>query len=407
MINKLKIKFVCLTMVALTFLMACIITGMNLVNYNSIVVDADITLEFLSQNNGKFPPMLNDKANITFPEHMSPETPYESRYFSVLLNKDGKLMQTETSKIVSVTPEMAEKYALMALEESDEKGFIDNFRYIIAHDGQNTHITFLDCGRKLDSFKTFLLTSIGMSLAGIIIVFIIIMFFAGRIIRPLAESYKKQKRFITDAGHEIKTPLTIISANIDLLADDPHDTECLDEIRKQTERLTTLTNDLVSLARIEEYNETAEKTDIPISDIILDCVKPFKGLADSQGKSFEYNIQPNITFYGNQKSIEKLVLIIVDNAIKYTPTDGTIKLDLSKQGHSIKLHIFNTTDAVITSENLKYVFDRFYRTDSSRNSSTGGHGIGLSIAKAIVTSYGGKISAWSDTPDTFNITIIL
>ena len=409
MIKKLKVKFITLSMTSLLVLLIVIVAGMNIINYRSVVDEADEILELLSKNKGAFPDGAegDGKKGGKMPPDMSPELPYESRYFSVLVTESGEIIQTDTSKIKSVDSEEAVDYAQLVISSGKEKGFLARFRYVLNGEAKDYRITFLDCGRMMDSCQTFLMVSIGMALAGFVIVFFVIFFFAGKIIHPIAESYEKQKRFITDAGHEIKTPLTIINANVDLLELEIGENESLTDIQQQTKRLTTLTNDLVYLSRMEETKDNLNLIEFPVSDLVLDGVLAFKSLAQTQKKEFMWDIEPMHSLKGDAKSIEQLVSILMDNALKYSNENGCITAKLKKQGKSIVFTVFNTTDFEVKSENLKYVFDRFYRNDASRNSATGGHGIGLSVAKAIVSAHGGKISATTKDEKSFIIEVVL
>lgn len=402
MIRKLKIKFICLAMSALVLMLTVVIVGMNVISYNSVINEADMILSVLSQNKGGFPDMEGSVGK--FPSHMSPEVPYESRYFSVLMDANGAVIRTETSRIVSVDSETAKMYADEALSSGREFGFADAFRYLKSYENDSIRIVFLDCGRKLDAFYDFLWASVSMSIVGLLIIFIVIVFLAGKITQPAAESYEKQRRFITDAGHEIKTPLTIINANVDLLEADPEDTECLNDIRVQADRLTTLTNDLVFLAQMEESDNKPEMVDFPISDVVQEAVASFHALAITQDKEFICQIQPMLSMKGNQKTIQQLVNLLMDNALKYSPAGGTVAVSFAKVNHALQLNVYNTTDNPVESKNLNQVFERFYRTDCSRNSETGGHGIGLSVAKAIVDIHEGKIQAWTQDGYSFNVT---
>lgn len=402
MIKRLKIRFICLAMISLFLLLTIVVAAMNVVNYHAVAVEADETLMFLSQNQGRFPQFGEGKGGL--PAHMSPETPYESRYFSVLLSTSGNLIQTETSKIHSVDSETAKEYAETVMRSSAESGFIERFRYIRSAEGDDIRITFLDCGKTLDSFYDFLWISVGMALIGFGITFPVIVFFAGRIIRPVAESYEKQKRFITDAGHEIKTPLTIINANVDILEMDMEENECLHDIRQQTQRLTSLTNGLVYLARMEETQNRLQKIELLVSDIVQETVVSFKAPAQVQGKELDYKIQPMLSVEGNQDALRQLITILMDNALKYSPQGSTILVNFEKQGRTVRLDISNLTKTPIDNAEIAHVFDRFYRVDRSRNSETGGHGIGLSVASAIVAAHGGKIHARMEDGNVFHIT---
>ncbi len=394
MIRKLRIQFIVLAMLSLLILLTVIVTGMNLLNYRSVVNDADEVLSLISQNRGVFPAIDGDPVSGgRRPHGMSPELQYESRYFSVLLGDDGTVIRVDTSRIASVDSDQAADYAKAVEQKSSEKGFFDQFRYIKSYEEIGVRISFLDCGRKLDAYHNFLFISIMMASAGFLVVFFVIVFFSGKFIRPIAESYEKQKHFITDAGHEIKTPLTIISANTDLLEMDIGSNESLDEIRRQAKRLTGLTNDLVSLARMEESERAMPMIEFPVSEVVQEAAAPFQAPALSQNKQLVCNIQPMLSMKGNDQAVSQLVSLL-------------ISLKLARQGKHLVLSVCNSTVAEIRPDQLSHVFDRFYRSDPSRNSQTGGHGIGLSIAKAIVTAHSGKISAQTKDGHSFLISSI-
>ncbi len=407
MIRKLKTKFILLATSALLILLAFIVTGMNVINYSSVIKECDDILSVISQNKGMFPEPMG-RPGDKLPPGFSPETPYESRYFSVLITSDGEILDTNTSMITSVDADTAVSYAKKAITQGSTSGFIDEYRYIIKEEWTGSRISFLDCGRRLDAFYSFLTISSMMALVGFVIVSLIIIFLAGKIIRPIAESYRKQKQFITDAGHEIKTPLTIISANTDILEMElGEENESLSDIILQTKRLRSLTEDLVMLSRMEEAEDSMQKIEFPISDVVEEISHPFINLARSEEKYLIFDIEPNLTMRGNDKAIEQLINLLLDNALKYSPIGGTIALTLSKKGRGIALSVYNQTEKEMDPESLKYIFDRFYRTDSSRNSETGGHGIGLSVAKAIVTAHDGEIGAKTADRHSFQITATL
>jgi len=403
MIQKLRRKFIILALAALFVLLAVIVAGMNILNYRSVVKEADTTLTILSENGGTFP-VVTEERPWWLPQGMSQEILYESRFFSALLATDGEVVYADMSKIYMVDQETAEKYIRAALAEEGKGGFVEDFRYMMVQEEQYTRITFLDCGRKLDLFHDFVFQSILISLIGYVLTAVIICILAGRFVRPVAESYERQKRFITDAGHEIKTPLTIISANVDLLEMDTGANPSLSDIRQQTGRLRDLTNDLVYLSRMEEAAGKLPMVDFPLSEVVSDTAESFVTLATSQEKELICRIEPLLSLRGNDKAIARLVSILLDNAIKYSPKGSQIELNLQKQGRRVLLWVGNRSSTPVTEDNLRHVFDRFYRTDASRNSETGGHGIGLSMAQAIVNEHGGKIGASSPDGESFVVT---
>ena len=333
------------------------------------------------------------------------------------------MLRANTDRIYAVDNSAAGEYAIAALKQGTSNGFIDNFRYAIRSEGSLTRITFLDCTSSLAAFRQFLYASIIMSLAGLAVIFGVICYFAGRIVRPVAESYEKQKRFITDAGHEIKTPLAIIKANLDVMRMDLEDVESaagssaevtestaslnesLDDIGGQVDRLATLTNDLVYLSRMEESGASLTMTEIPVSDIVSETAASFDALADERKKNLDIDVAPMLSMQGSSKEIEKLVSILTENALKYSPEGDTVHIALHME--SVVLEVRNKAAEPLTDEDLAHVFDRFYRGDKSRNSAGGGHGIGLSMASAITAAHGGKIKARNGDGSEFIVTATL
>ena len=450
MIKKLKLRFIALAMISLTLLLAVIVSGMNIINYNKVVSDADDRIEVLQANSENF---LRDPITELFGirgrggPSLSRDEAEESRFFTVLSDTNGNVLQINTDRISAIDYEDAIEYANIALARGKTSGFIEEFRYNISSENIYIKIVFLDCGRVLESYRDFLRASILMSLAGLLVVFFIILYFAGRIVKPVAESYEKQKRFITDAGHEIKTPLSIIMANIDLMnmvlesakvdkngaEGGGAETEIgvigaearkietselgaegvaeiksdLAEIKSQAERLSSLTNDLVYLSRMEEEISPPIMSDVPLSDILTESAASFAVLAKEKGVDIVSDIEEPVFTKGNAEDMEKLSSIIFDNAVKYAANGSEISVKLRREGKNAELEVKNFVDEVLSPESLPHVFERFYRTDASRNSQTGGHGIGLSMAKAIVSLYGGSVSARSSDGRDFIIKISL
>ena len=228
-----------------------------------------------------------------------------------------------------------------------------------------------------------------------------------RIVRPMAESYEKQKQFITDAGHELKTPMTIIGADVDLAEMECGENQWLSDIRRQAQRLTGLTNDLIYLSRMEEEQPRLQWIEFPLSDMAEEMAQSFQALARSQEKELIPSIQPMLSCCGDEKSLRQLLSILLDNALKYSPSGGRLELRLERQGRRIQLTVSNTTSEPVEPEKLPHLFDRFYRSDQSRNSQTGGYGLGLSIARSIVLAHKGKIRAESRDGQSLSVVVSL
>ncbi len=403
MFKRIRVKFIILSMTALFVLLFVIIAGMNIVNYKAIIEEADSTLTMMAENEGKFPSFAGKK----LPPFMTPETPYETRYFSVAIDKDKGIVDTDISKIAMVDEDKAYEYAMTILSQEKEKGFMGEYRYVSQVEEGLHRITFMDMGRRMYAFETFLKSSILIGVAGYIVFFLVIIFFSGKIMRPVAESYEKQKRFITDAGHEIKTPLAIINADVDVMAMEQGENEWLEDIKNQTKRLAGLTNDLVYLSRMEEEEKDMQMIEFPFSDVVSEAVNSFQSLAKTQNKNLKCEVPDMVSLTGNEKAIRQLVNILMDNALKYSPEEGEIAVEVQKQGKNLVLTVSNATCVPIPREKLDMIFERFYRIDSSRSTMTGGYGIGLSVAKAIVNAHNGKISAMNVGEDTLKIMVIL
>ena len=404
MIKKLRIKLIAASMLSL-FLVLFVIGGIaGILNYKKIVNDADRILEVLEENAGKFPQKFPIDRKDDRPG-MSPEIPYESRFFSVLLDENGNIILTDTSKIASIDTEKAIEYASEIWDRETEKGFVDEYRYWQCSYNREVRIIFLDCRRQLDNFHNFLLTTFGVSCVGFLSVFILMVYLSARIVKPFSDNYEKQKRFITDAGHELKTPLTIIEADTEVLEMDFGENEWLQDIQSQTKRLADLTNTLVVLSRMEEGQNSSMRVEFPLSDMVEEVCHTFQAPAKVQEKGLTSTIEPMISMKGDEKAIRGLVTILLDNALKYSNENGHITVALEKKKNRIYLSVFNTTE-FISREQIPHLFDRFYRTDVSRNSQTGGYGLGLSIAAATVESHKGKIFAETADEKSLRITVV-
>jgi len=414
MIRRLKKRLILMTGLSLFSLLALIVMGMNLINYHSITREADDLLTLLTQKKGPFSSAPHPKENVSdqanrFPPHFSAETPYESRYFSVSFPSDDvENANINLTHIKEIDRETALEYAKKVEKKGKDKGFLGNYRYFFSSSDDSCQITFLNCRKQLNAYRRFLISSCAISLIGYLAVMLVVCLLARRIIQPIAESYEKQKRFITDAGHEIKTPLTIIRANADLLEMDlGEDNESLLDIRRQAMRLSELTEQLVYLAKMEETESSLSKISLSLSQVVEETSAPFIMLCESQGKTLLCQIDPNLSVVGNEIALGQLVSILLDNAVKYSPTGSTIHLSLSHDRNAALLSVQNESLASYDKEQLSRIFDRFYRPDHSRNSETGGHGIGLSIALAIVSSHGGKISASIEEKKLFTVTALI
>lgn len=405
MIRRLRIRLITASMLSLLIVLAVILGGVNILNYRGIVDDADSVLSLLKEHGGRFPSRPGEvNWRKTGPRFQSPELMFETRFFSVQLDGKGRLLSTDTGKIAALDSEAVADYAHRAMSRGSASGFVNDYRYLRYDDGDTVQFLFLDCGRMLAGFRSVLLSSVCVSVAGLAAVLVLMVLLSGRIVKPVLLSYEKQKQFITDAGHEIKTPITIIDADAELLEMELGKSEWLNDIRVQTGRLTALTGDLITLSRMEEA-EKLQMIDFPVSDLITEAASSFQSPARTRNLCMTLDVQPMLSLCGNEKSIRQLVTLLLDNAVKYADNGGSIRLALEKQSKGIVLTVENSVEE-IAQDTVRNMFERFYRGDPSRNSAVKGYGIGLSIAKAIVNAHKGKLLAESPDGHSLKITAI-
>lgn len=410
MIRKLRRRLVGAAMLALALVLTAVLGGINWMSYRKVVRDADDILTVLSENDGKFPQRGENEvpppAGKGDPGHgMSPETPFESRYFTVLLDADGAVLRTDTGRIAAVDAETAQADAL-AVWQSGGSGFRGDYRYAVSAQDGNTLVIFLDCGRSLSAFRSTLLASAAVSVAGLAAVFLLLLLFSGRIVRPMAESYEKQRQFVTDAGHEIRTPLTIIRADAELAGMDCGPNEWLQDIARQTDRLTGLTNDLIFLSRMDEDAPAQQRIEFPISDVAEEMAQSFLAPARMQGKTLEISVEPMLSYCGDEKAIRQMLSILLDNAVKYSPEGAQLSLRLERQGRGIRLTVQNPSAQPLDPARLDRMFDRFYRGDPAR-SETSGYGLGLAIVQSVAAVHRGKVRARCPEQNVLQITVSL
>lgn len=413
MIRNLRKNFILIAMLSTFIVLAAIMGAVNISSYLRMTARADDMTSILGKNNGKFPgdgkeserkPDLPRESADS--EKLSPEAPYQTRYFTVTLDDEGEISSCNLEHIAAVDEETALEYGKIVSEKKSETGFYGIYRYRVMQDNGRTVCIFLDCAREISSFRVTAVSSVVVSLLGLAAVLVLVVFFSQLVFRPVEESIRKQKQFITDASHELKTPLTIIDANTEVIEMEAGENQWTKSTRKQIQRLSGLVQQLVALNRLDENRDMDEKAEFSLSEAVVETVQPYEAPAWTGGKVLEQQIEERLLLTGNERSVRQLVGILVDNAVKYTPEGGKIRVALKKKGKKRCLEIFNDTEEIPEGK-LDVLFERFYRLDSSRNSATGGSGIGLSVAKAIVQAHKGKITAVSPDGKSLRITVIL
>lgn len=413
MIKALQRKFILLTMISLFLVMSLIIGVIHAVNLVQVDQQAEMLLDILSENGGNFPKQNfhgGESKDWNKPKRkefgMSAETPFETRYFTVLADGAGSIVQIDTGHIAAITSSDAEEYARTILETGKQSGYYGDYKYRLTEQGNGQLLIFVDCGVRLHAANSFLGVSLLVGFGALLMVLLLVSLLSRRIVRPVMESMEKQRQFITDAGHEIKTPLAIISANTEVLEMTEGSNEWTQSIRNQVGRLGDLVQNLLALSRLEEQQNALQKTDFSLSDAVSETAEPFAVLAETKGKAVSFFVEYGISYHGDEQTLRRLVSILMENAVKYAPEGGIITLRLEQKGKNIKLQVHNPCEQMPTGD-LERLFDRFYRADEARTQASGGYGIGLSIAQAIVSAHHGKITAGATKSGELSFTVQL
>lgn len=414
--RRLRRKFILVAMGAVTVVLTLIIAGINIVNYSHVCKMADARLGYILADKGsidwedepKTDPGNAGDANTGMVadgdragargghfEGMTAESPFDTRYFTVTLVED-QVVDVNTARIAAVGAKRAARIAMGLDSKGLTSGFSGNYRYTTTAQGEKTIYVFVDCSRELASFHSFLSASVAISCIGWLAVLAIVAGASGAVIRPMVESYSKQKRFITDASHEIKTPLAVIDAANEVQEIESGESEWTQSIHEQVARLTALTERLVFLARMDEGSAGFTMTSIDLSEAVDKAAAPFESVAVSRGKRLSTSIACGVRAHADAAAVAQVVELLLDNATRYASEGSVIELSLRAVSRgagkgSAELVVSNAVDELPEGD-LDRLFDRFYRADVSRSSKTGGSGVGLSVVRAIAEAHGGSAS---------------
>lgn len=392
-------------MAAVSVLLIVLIGGINTANYLASSHQTARLLEMLTENDGVFPQTgpeerkKEDDGRMGQPKRLMAFPPEDGRglsegYFTVRLNDAGEIIFCDVSHMMSMTEADAEEYAKEAEKSGKSCGSTDHLRWMAAlsKNGDETIIAFADTSGQLRLELKVLFLSFLIGLFCWLLMFLLVYLLAERAIRPIAENMQRQKQFVTDAGHEIKTPLAIIMANTDALELHVGENRWSKNIRTQTERLSGLMQNLLMLSRMEEAETRISKSVFSLSDLTRRVIGSFSAPAESRGLRFVEDIGEDIMINAGKEQIEQLISILADNAVKYADEGGTIRISLERKDKMAVLRAENTLHMTPEEEPEKW-FDRFYRGDSARTQKNGGYGVGLSAARAIVQAHKGAITA--------------
>ncbi|MFZ5966460.1 MAG: sensor histidine kinase [Bacillota bacterium] len=430
MFTKLRNKFLFLNMSITSLVMVAAFATIYFITYNNIQLDIQNKLNARSEmqvtiEGPDLPDGTEKERGMTTAQHFSLDGPLS---FNIEVDPEGKILTIDS--FIDMPEEAYYKAAETAWSNKESNATITledkQWRYAVAQvrkqvvngNGQQYsvlenkyQIMFLDVTeynkRLSDLFTTLLFVGLIMLFA----ILIISLYFANQAIKPIAQAWEKQKKFVADASHELKTPVSIINANYDALLANQEETiksqlKWLGYIRIGTDRMTKLINDLLSLAKLEDVNFDTQKMPFNISNAIHDVMQSMEAVVIEKGIKLTHSIEPDIIIKGDSESVKQVVTILFDNAIKYSNENGQVDISLTKAKRQVVFTIKNSGKG-ITAQDLQKVFDRFFRADPSRTHETGSYGLGLSIAKTIIDRLGGEIHVKSveDELTTFTFTL--
>ena len=396
MFRKLKIRFILLASAAIVCILLTMIAVLNSVRFLQTNGEIQAVLNILSANNGDFP-SVEETAESLQNDRITIDTIYQYRYFSVVYKEDKTLYSSNLDHLSNLSKEQALSYANKVIKDSRSSGVFkvgsQFYSYQITQDSKTKRylLVVLDSTNYLESRNDFFWLSIQLCFYSFIFFVLVVSGFSNFAIRPYIKNYENQKRFITNAGHELKTPLAIISANTELQELMTGENEWTESTKDQVKRLSNLINQMVVLARLEEQPDVT-LVDVSFSEVVKKVAGNFKSVIEKAGKKYEIKLQEDIHVKATEDELYELVSILIDNACKYCDEDGQIFVTLTKakRGKRARLTVANS---YADGKNVDYsrFFDRFYREDESHNQKQPGYGIGLSMAESLVRIFKGRI----------------
>ena len=424
-IKKLRHKFILTATISFVGVMIILFLIIFSVNVATTMRQVSYTFEYLYEHDGEI--TVDD--NVTKEELMkeirpedrnffyqtaqdlfntgfsSTEFIYSIRYFSVTYNADSKPVKVVSKHMAMVDDSQAVSMADKALKRSNDSAYYDGMMYQKKNVDGNTLVIFVDVSGQFANVRRIGSILVAIMLFGSILALIVFRLISGRVIRPEIEAAEQQKRFITNAGHELKTPLAVIRANTELEMMMHGEDEWNQSTMNQVDRMTGLINDLVLVAKAEEQEDKKELSVIDASETVKKAVDDFSSVAEKNGIKLAQEIADSVSVKMNPDLLTQLTVILTDNAVKYCDENGTVTVKLTQKGKGIRLAVSNNYAEGSGVDYSKF-FDRFYRKDESHNIDKGGYGIGLSIAEGIVSKYNGSINvSWKDGVITFECKI--
>lgn len=409
---------------SVVIIMFCLLAPINLLNRYKVSRELEKTLSYIIEAGGDLSEtqetevevnggtswvrILNSFVGENGSLNFTPESKYQLRYFLVTYDEEDNIIDVNLSHIAAVDQNDAYKLVSEAKGRHLKKGFIEmdssHYYYLKSRlDDGSVVYGFMDCTREMNNLSVFYYSSLGFAFLLVVIFLILIAVLSKRVMKPYIDNIESQREFITNAGHELKTPLAIISANTEVIEMINGKSEWTDSIIAQVKRETTLINDMITLSRMTEAEQVI-LIDVDMSNTVKESADSFRPVIERQNKKLETQIQEGLTVKADQKILTELCNILIDNASKYCDDQGTVWVDLKKKGRSGAMLQVSNNYADGAGKDYSRFFRRFYRGDVSHNSQKSGYGIGLSMAQTITEKLKGKIMAnWKNGVITFTV----
>lgn len=399
MFNKLRNHFLFLNLVLISVVMISSFSIIYIVTYKNVQRDIDMDIKRISDFNRSLDRPVPSEREPSAPRDTLRVPPEPSLSFSLILSTSYSIV--ETSSFFPLEDYFYEEASNRALEQEKNKGRIkleDKYwTYLIKpHFEEGFRIVFLDITTQVIFLRNLVYTFLAVSIATLFIIFLISRFFANKAIEPIKEAFEKQRQFLADASHELKTPLTVMSANLDVLSQemDLQESKWIRYIKDEIARMAGLVNDLLYLAQMDYEEDKIEFSIFDFSELAESTALSMEGIVYEKNMYINYSIKESAFILGNTDKLKQVIIILLENALKYSFSQTEIELSLEKTNSSAILTVSNFGDG-ISSEDIPKIFDRFYKADFSRERKGTGYGLGLSIAQAIVKMHNGKISVYS------------
>ena len=402
MFKSLRRKFVATSVASVAVVIILMASTLNFINYYKMGQRVDDSLYEASKSPALVTIFSDGEEDMIVTKNTASKTPNNNGFSIAKIDENKNVIRSYRDDVLIKGKDDLQKLVTDAVNESSTSGYVGTYRYLKVNNDAGNLVLLLNTQRDLDSFHAFMRNSIIVSSIVILSVFILLVLISKKVIAPIQQSYQKQKQFITDASHELKTPLAIIRSNTDVLELENGDSKWTKNIQNQVDRLTSLVNSLVVFSRMEE-KDTVEKAKFNLSESLHARIDDFEELASFQKKHIIADIDNNIYYRGEQQAIVQLMDILLENAIKYATKETNINVTLKKNKKYATMKISN--QANVKKGDLRKVFDRFYRLDESRNSTIKGYGIGLSMAKLITEKHKEVIKAYAPEDGIFKIEV--